>query len=112
MCQYDLDKTQTELDIYELTGNNYCDDPNNSTTDNELSFFSSTAASDLLMHKDEPSGFYSKKYAKLANKTFEDSIRLTKCCTFKYDEYLEKRSKNSTILDEILDIILGTVELF
>lgn len=45
------------------------------------------------------------------NNSFEESLRLTKCCTEKYFAFLENKIKNSTTIVKVLDVFLGTVEL-
>ena len=45
--------------------------------------------------------------------TIEETIKFTKCCSFKYDEYIENKTSNNELLDDILDILQGTVgEIF
>ena len=45
--------------------------------------------------------------------TIEETIKFTKCCSFKYDEYIENKTSKNELLDDILDILQGTVgEIF
>ncbi|CAF1093810.1 unnamed protein product, partial [Brachionus calyciflorus] len=44
----------------------------------------------------------------LRDSNFQETILLTKCCSLKYNEYLNKKITNETSLDKFFDIIQGT----
>jgi hypothetical protein len=87
---------------------NYCEENVTSTYTTEEYFTHSeisTTISNRIGRKRH--GAYSSRFR---NNTFEESLRLTKCCTERYFQFLENKMQNSTSLDKVLDVFLGTVE--
>lgn len=88
----------------------YCDGPNSTNTTED----SSLEIEILTAKENSRNQNYKQRheiYLKYSNTTIEESLRLTKCCTEKYFEFLENKLNNSTYVDKVLDVFLGTVEL-
>ena len=89
---------------------NYCEENGTSTfTTQEYthSEISTTISNRMGRNALKRHGAYSSRFR---NNSFEESLRLTKCCTERYFEFLENKIQNSTSLDKALDVFLGTVE--
>ena len=111
---YDLDKTQSDLNIDDFNpAENYCDESNITLItdpDHIYSHIPEFTTTNIITRLTDNFTFKSAPSSRIENNSFEESFRLTKCCTIKYNDYLRNNGKNSTLVDQVLDVILGTVE--
>ena len=89
-----------------ITSNDFCDETTNVTA--TFSTETIESSSEYMPTKYTSNG--DQRQLRTTNISFEESLLITKCCTIKYNEYLYSKNRNNTILDDVLDVVLGTVK--